>query len=117
MLAFISNCFGQEVTVSGIATDSNNGAFAIEIVVNDVLAKLTGDDPKDVRAKYLKLCNDPRIVVRTDSTGVFTIKARETDSLFFKSYGHIKEAHLVRDLIKREKILIRLQPETNPQTD
>ncbi|HEX9980951.1 MAG TPA: hypothetical protein VGB50_10360 [Flavobacterium sp.] len=71
--------------------------------------------PKEGRTAYLRLYQDPRFVVRTDSTGIFSIKAHVTDSLYFKSYGHVTQSYLVRDLIKNEKIAIRLKPHAEKQ--
>ncbi|HEY0092558.1 MAG TPA: hypothetical protein VGB43_08740 [Flavobacterium sp.] len=114
LLGLSTICLGQEVTVNGVASDTNNGAFVIEIVRNDTLAKIMRD-PKAGRPKYLKLLHDPSVVVRTDSTGIFSIRARVSDSLYFKSYNHKKERHLVRDLMKLDKIIIKLQPEIDPE--
>ena len=102
--------YSQKVTVSGKASDSTNGLFAIEIVINDTLSKIM-KDPKNGRQAYLKIYQNPKYVVRTDSTGLFQIKANLKDSLYFKSYNHKTEAYLVSDLISRKQIAIRLNPE------
>jgi len=116
MFALSPACFAQKTAVEGVATDSSNGAFAIEIVINDTLSKIM-KDPKNGRHKYLKMYQDPEFVVRTDSTGKFKINARLSDTIYFKSYGHKPEAHAVRDLIARKNVYIRLQPEATPKTE
>lgn len=110
------HCFGQLVIISGKATDSTNGTNVVEIVVNDTLSKIA-QDSKEGRARYFKLYQDPGIVVRTDSTGIFQIRASVTDSLYFKSYQHITQAYLVRDLIKRKAIDIHLRPKPIAKAD
>jgi hypothetical protein len=99
----------QTVTIEGNASDSTKGFNVIEIVVNDTLSKLM-KDPKHGRTKYMKIYQNPRFVVRTDSTGNFTIKARESDSLYFKSYKHTTRSYLVRDLIKQKNPKVVLVP-------
>ena len=100
----------QTVTIEGNASDSTNGFNVIEIVVNDTLSKLM-KDPKHGRSTYLKMYQNPKYVVRTDSTGKFMIKAVESDSLYFKSYKHKTQSFLVRDLIKQKNPKIILVPE------
>ncbi|MBF0694209.1 MAG: hypothetical protein IR153_04030 [Flavobacterium sp.] len=106
-LIFSATSLGQKVDVRGKVTDQNNGAFIIEIVVNEALAKVI-TDPKQGRTKYIRLYQNPNFVVRTDSTGLFKIRARETDTLYFKSYGHKVQKHRVSDLIARPEIEITL---------
>ena len=115
LLLVVSTCFAQLVTISGVATDSSNGAFPIEIIVNDTLAKVAKSE--NGRTKYLKIYQDPDYVVRTDSTGTFSIRAKPTDYLYFKSYHHFEEKHLVSDLIKQKKICIRLKHDPNEPQD
>ncbi|RZJ33406.1 MAG: hypothetical protein EOO51_14070 [Flavobacterium sp.] len=103
-------CSAQKKTVRGQATDSTHGGNVIEIIVNDTLSKLM-KDPKKGRNAYLRLYQDPRYVVRTDSTGAFKIQADETDSLYFKSYRHLPQRFLVRDLLKNGEIKIILKPD------
>ncbi len=100
----------QQVTVQGFATDTSKGLNSIEIVVNDTLSKLMAH-PKENRPKYLRIYQNPKYVVRTDSTGRFRIKAQTTDSLYFKSYQHTTQAFLVGDLITRKQIKIVLKPD------
>jgi hypothetical protein len=112
LLAGSFQSFAQKVEVSGKVTDSTNGRYVIEIVVNDTLAKVV-KDPKQGRSKYIRMYQDPAFVVRTDSTGTFKIKALPTDTLYFKSYGHKVQTYLVSDLIQRKDIHIKLEPEAD----
>ncbi len=96
----------QKVTVTGRAVDSSKGLNAIEVVINDTLSRLM-KDPKANRSKYLRMYQDERYVVRTDSTGAFSIRADLNDTLYFKSYRHVPQARPVRELIGKEP-LIRL---------
>ena len=109
---FQVNSTAQNSTIEGFATDSTKGFNAIEIVVNDTLSKLM-KNPKENRPKYLRMYQNPKFVVRTDSTGKFRIKARATDSLYFKSYKHQTEAFLVKDLMSKNPIEIHLKPNQN----
>lgn len=99
--------FSQNVTIEGLASDSTKGFNVIEIVINDTLSKVM-KDPKAGRPKYLKMYQNPRFVVRTDSTGRFRIKASPNDTLFFKSYQHKTVAISVRDLTSRPTVKIVL---------
>ncbi|HEX8270492.1 MAG TPA: hypothetical protein VF581_11430 [Flavobacterium sp.] len=109
-LCLTTKSFSQKVTIEGLATDSTKGVYVIEVVVNDTLAKLMKDGKKN-RSKYMKIYQDPRFVVRTDSTGRFQIKADLKDSLYFKSYEHKSQSFLVQDLIKQKKIKVVLEPQ------
>ncbi len=99
----------QKVTVKGRVTDSTNGFNVIEVVINDTLSRLM-KDPKQNRSRYLRIYDDPRYVVRTDSTGNFSIRANITDTLYFKSYRHAPQARPVRELIDSPEV-IRLKPD------
>ena len=106
MFAFSGSA--QKVTIEGNATDSTKGVYVIEIVINDTLSKLMDKNPKEGKTKYLKIYQNPKYVVRTDSTGTFKINANVNDSLFFKSYEHKTQKYLVKDLIARKNIKIVL---------
>ena len=99
----------QKVTVTGRAVDSSRGLNAIEIVINDTLSKLM-KDPKANRSRYLRMYQDERYVVRTDSTGVFSIRANPGDTLYFKSYRHVPQVRAVNDLIGKD-VLVTLIPD------
>ncbi len=99
----------QKVTITGRATDSSKGLNAIEVVINDTLSRLM-KDPKENRSKYLRMYQDERYVVRTDSTGAFSIRADLNDTLYFKSYRHLSQALPVRKLVGKE-VLIKLVEE------
>lgn len=109
--AFAFSANSQQMTVEGLATDSSNGFNSIEIVVNDTLSKLMAN-PKENRSKYLRIYQNPKYVVRTDSTGRFRIKAQLSDTLHFKSYKHISQALTVKELLRRKQVKIVLKPET-----
>ena len=94
----------QKVTVTGRAIDTSNGLNAIEIVINDTLAKIM-KDPKEGRPRYLRMYQDPRYVVRTDSTGNYSIRANLNDTLYFKSYRHVPQARRVKDLVENPQII------------
>ena len=114
LLLFPAIISAQKKTISGQATDSTKGANVIEIVVNDTLSKIM-KDPKNGRHAYLRLYQDPRFVVRTDSSGTFKIEADENDSLYFKSYRHLPKKFLVRDLLRMKTINIVLEPDPKPE--
>lgn len=110
LLLISSAAISQQVTVSGTAHDTTNGVNAIEVVLNDTLSKIM-KDPKKGRQLYLKLYQNPRFVVRTDSTGAFKIKADPTDTIYFKSFRHKTQAYPVSELLRRKKISIELKQE------
>lgn len=98
----------QLVTIEGNATDTTNGVSVIEIVINDTLSRIM-ENPKEGRPKYLKMYQNPKYVVRTDSTGKFRIRALPADTLYFKSYEHKTQAIPVAELLQRKKIDIVLK--------
>ncbi len=111
-LLFISahSIKAQSTVIEGYTTDSTKGFAVIEIVLNDTLSKIM-NNPKEGRPKYLKMYQNPKYVVRTDSTGKFRIKAALSDSLYFKSYQHRTKVYSVKDLSLQKDIRIVLERE------
>jgi hypothetical protein len=128
--------FSQEIIIKGKVTTSENGNQSVQVIKNDTLDKhreiiLFGN--KDANGKtyennqdlldislndfpkkqeiFNNLSKDKNYVTNTDSLNNFVIRAKLTDSLFFKSYTHITKAYLVSDLIKKKKIQIDLKLE------
>lgn len=110
-------CFSQKVWVKGFASDKTNGAIPVSIVINDTLSKYFHSyfyAPKfdaAKRDKYFALIKDTSFVVDAADDRSFKIKALLTDSLYFKSIRSITQKYLVADLVKSDKIDIKLLPE------
>jgi len=104
------NAFSQKVWVEGIAFDTTRGRNWVNVTVNDTINKYLSYKIRDYK-DYLKLVDDTIYVVHTDYKGHFKIKANKTDSLFFESYRHIPKSYLVADLLKMNKINIKLEPQ------
>lgn len=104
------NAFSQKVLVEGTAFDTTKGRNWVTVILNDTLNKFLLDTyPK--WTDYSKLWNDKNFVVHANSNGKFKIAAKKTDSLLFISYRHIPKSYLVADLLKMDKINIKLEPE------
>src|SRR5690606_7064609 len=97
LLLFSVLASAQKVTIKGRAVDSTNGRNAIEVVINDTLSRIM-KNPKEGRSRYLRMYDDARFVVRTDSMGTFAIRANLGDTLYFKSYRHSPQIRSVREL-------------------
>jgi hypothetical protein len=104
------NTFSQKVWIQGTAFDTTIGINWVNVTVNDTINKYLSDKIRDYK-DYLKLVDDTIYVVHTDYKGHFKIKANKTDSLFFESYRHIPKSYLVADLLKMNKINIKLEPQ------
>ncbi len=101
--------FGQKVLVKGVAIDTTKNRNKVRIIVNDTLSKyFSADLPK--HNKHSEITKNKDLVVEADKNGRFEIRANLTDSLFFSSWKHITEAYLVSDLLKKDKIRIKLKP-------
>ena len=105
--SFVS--FGQKILVKGIAIDTTQNRHRVRVILNDTLTKyFSADLPKYNR--HTEITKNKDLCVYTDENGKFEIKALPTDSLYFSSYEHIRESHLVRDLLNRKSIKIELKP-------
>ena len=101
--------FGQKVLVKGIAIDTTKNRNRVQIVLNDTLSKFYSADLPNYRGSTEIIYNTD-LVVRADEKGFFEINAYPTDSLIFTSWQHIREAHMVSDLVKQDSIRIELKP-------
>jgi len=135
-LIFPLLCFSQEIIVKGKVYDSYKNNNQIFIVKNDTLDKYKKERlfgnydsngnlyEKDVKQIDIllydlpkkqeilnKLWKNKKFVTKPDSLNNFVLKARLTDSLFFKSNYHLTKSYLVSDLIKNNKIDIKLELE------
>jgi hypothetical protein len=104
------NAFSQKILVEGTAFDTTNGRNWVTVILNDTINKLFADTSKKWD-DYSKLWDDTNYVVHAVSNGQFKIKANKSDSLFFQSYRHIPKSYLVADLLKMDKINIKLEPQ------
>jgi len=102
--------FGQKVTVKGIAIDSTNGFHRVNITINDTVNKYFENSELDID-KIKQLYLNKNYSVRANKKGKFKIRAKLTDSLYFRYNRQITQAHLVSDLILRDNIRIVLNPE------
>lgn len=96
--------------MEGTAFDTTKGRNRVTVILNDTVKKFFSDTLQK-SVNYSKLWNDTNYIVRTDSNGQFKIKAKKSDSLFFQSYRHIRKSYLVADLLKMDKINIKLEPQ------
>lgn len=128
--------FSQTVLIKGTASDTSaryNEFNAVRVVLNDTLRKwssansatissLTKKYKKDSIAQYLKLMDwgmkmynelsqDTNLVVKTKPDRTFQINANLKDTLFFSANRYITQKYAVADLVKMDKIAIRLVPE------
>ncbi len=138
-LSFNNTVFSQQVEVKGIAIDtiSVRREFpSFRVILNDTLQKLGVEQNMKTAALYgqkkaltakaldsinkisndmskqrLKLFSDTNFIVTPNKNGEFHIKAKLTDSLYFTSYRFITQKYAVSDLLKMDKIFIKLEPE------
>ena len=138
-LSFNNTVFSQQVEVKGIAIDtiSFRREFpSFRVILNDTLNRLSIQENKKRTALYgqkkilnakeldsmmkmsvemskqhLNLFKDTNFVVIPNKKGEFRIKAKLTDSLYFTSYRFITQKYAVSDLLKMDKIFIKLEPE------
>ncbi|WP_199140064.1 hypothetical protein [Pedobacter sp. ASV12] len=128
--------FPQTVLIKGTASDTSaryNEFNAVRVILNDTLRKwssansatissLSKKYKKDSIAQYLKrldwemkifneLSQDTNLVVKTKPDRTFQIKADLKDSLFFSAHRYITQKYAVADLVKMDKIAIRLAPQ------
>lgn len=110
-------CFSQKVWIKGFASNKTNGAIPVSIVVNDTLSKafreyyLSEKIPNEKRDKYFALTKDTSVAVYSADDKSFKIKALLTDTLYFKCGRFITQKYLVSDLLRSDKIEIKLSPE------
>lgn len=110
-------CFSQKVWVKGFASDRTNGADAVSVVVNDTLGKVFNEHflskkiPSGKRDKYFALMKDTSVVIHAADDRSFKIKALLTDTLYFQSINSVTQKYLVADLLRSDKIDIKLLPE------
>jgi len=142
-LSFNNTVCSQQVEVKGIAIDTfrvTRKFSSLKVILNDTLRRLKMQEDKKVAAFYrqkkvssgkaldsmliisdamfkqrLKLAKDTNVVVTPNSVGEFRIKARLTDSLCFISDRFIPQIYAVSDLLKMDKIFIKLVPEACEQ--
>lgn len=135
MNIFTLFAFGQEnvlkesttpptILIKGKALDSTGNRNNVTIIRNDTLRKYAVSIPRPIendtdsyaaailKYRYFdKLLEDTNYVVRTKQDGSFQITVSPTDSLYFQAYRHFPKAYSVKDLLKMDSIVIRLQPE------
>jgi len=109
--------FSQEITVKGIVIKSTNFNNSIQIIKNDTIEKyrnqidILHSDFSKKQEVLSQLLKNKYYVTYADNHNSFEIKAKLTDSLFFKSHDHSTKSYLVSDLIKKKEIFIKLELE------
>lgn len=112
LIFFSIFCKSQFVEIKGIAKDTTKNRSFVKIDINDTLFKFR---QKAAITKnwegYHELTQDKNYSTYADSTGIFKIKAKVTDSIAFYSYRYFKQNYAVSDLLKMNSIKIQLEPE------
>ena len=118
--------FSQEIVVKGKAFNSgkfNNRVVYVvrkdtvnkQIIRNDSLNSTSKKNYslEDIfkEGEIFRQKQEKKYSIPTDSIGNFELKANLVDTLFFESYAHISEKHLVSDLVKKKNININLKLE------
>jgi len=101
----------QKVTIRGTASDTTKGKSWVSVVVNDTLRKFLRESNDPDRRKYRQLTEDTSLCVFAKYDGSFSIAANLSDSIFFQSFRHKQKVYSVADLLKMDRIHIRLEPE------
>lgn len=109
-LFFLTTNYSQKILIEGIALDSTNGRNQVIVIKNDIINKLLSKKKFKMK-KYDRVWKKENHIVKTDSLGKFKIVVRIDDSLTFESFRHISKKIAVRELIKSDKIKIKLEPE------
>lgn len=102
--------YSQKVTIRGTAFDTTNGRNRVHVIVNDTLRKFSKSKSLNWDS-YRKLTEDTTVNLFAKRDGKFQITAYKTDSIFFQSFRHIQKVFSVSDLLKMERVNIRLDPE------
>lgn len=104
-------CLSQKiVSVSGTAFDTTKGRNHVQIVLNDTLRKFRENKAANWD-DYAKLIKDTSYSVWARVDGKFSIRGKQTDSLYFSSFRHITKAYCIADLLKMRNLAINLEPE------
>jgi len=101
----------QKVTIRGTASDTTKGRNWVSVVVNDTLRKFLRESSDPDRREYQQLTEDTSLCVFAKYDGSFRITANLSDSIFFQSFRHKQKVYSVADLLKMDRIDIRLEPE------
>lgn len=106
-------CFSQQyIEIKGVAKDTTKNRSFVKIDINDTLFKFR---QKAAITKnwegYHELTKNKNYSTYADSTGIFSIRAKLTDSISFYSSRYFKQKHAVSDLLKMKQIKIQLVPE------
>lgn len=105
-------CKSQIVQIKGIAKDTTKNRSFVKIDINDTLFKFRQKAAITKKWEgYHELTQNKNYSTYADSTGIFNIKAKVTDSIAFYSYRYFKQKHAVSDLLKMNSIKIQLEPE------
>jgi len=143
LLSLSKIVYSQQVEVKGIAIDTisvRNEFSSFRVILNDTLHKFGVEQNMKRAALYgqkknltvkaldsinkvsdemsrqrLELFSDTNFVVAPNKRGEFHIKAKLTDTLYFTSYRFITQKYAVSDLLKMDKIFIKLEPEVCEQ--
>jgi hypothetical protein len=106
--------YAQSILIKGTASYQTKSFMSVHVVLNDTINKFIAKnfDPENfklaIHDQYMRLIKDSTLNVRTDSSGLFAIRAHLTDTLYFSAYRSITQKFLVADLIKLPKIDIKL---------
>lgn len=105
-------CYSQQyIEIRGIAKDTTKNRSFVQVAVNDTLLKFmkTVSNLNDLD-NFEKFVKNSRLVDYAGSTGIFSVKAKLTDSISFYSSRYYKQTYSVSDLLKMNSIEIKLVP-------
>ena len=105
-------CMSQRVKIDGFVRQSAKERMFVQVVVNDTINKIEKLDSIDFPL-INKIYKERKLVTSSNEKGYFSIRAKLTDSLFFR-FGtlYYPEKYAVSDLKKSKKII--LEPRSIP---
>lgn len=103
-------CMSQKVKVEGFVRQSAKERMFVQVVVNDTINKIEKLDSIDFTLRN-KIYKEGELVTSSNEKGYFSIRAKLSDSLFFR-FGRLyyPERYAVSDLKKLKKIILEPRP-------
>lgn len=112
MLLILIPLYGcpQNVKVSGIIIGGNKTFPDCTITINDTILKVMNTFKHKPRNWFSNLYDNENLCTFPEEEGFFEISAKLSDTLYFREIGYKTQKHSVRELIKKNSIVITLEP-------